>query len=321
MPSQIEFYTSTNATPSVETQRGFIDRDGTLNWLSGGILETGAPIEGRRNAIVTTSTDGFVGNNTTPATSIVPVQMSPRIRLSGGVWNTSGAGSPETSNWIIENLPTSGTTPTSLLKFGYSRNGGTYSYPMTLSNVGSITVLGACSIGSSYYVPSGNGLRHNIATYGEYLVGSATYGNVIDRNIADAFTTQTINNVHASSTGKILSFQAVSVEKSYIHRDGVYAGAGIELPNIIKKVASANIRNSHNAEATSTSATYVKVKTITLTHGLLGQQRFIFEIKTSDSVTPEIAYGKIYRNGVALGTEQSDLTGSYVSKSEDITQT
>ena len=315
----MEFYCSTDASPSVERLFMYAT-DGVSMTLSASLTSTEI-ITIRRNAIATTSSDGLVVENTTAATSIIPVQMSTRARFGARVWNTTGAGSPETSNWIIENLPTSGTTPSSLLKFGYSRNGGTYSYPMTLSNAGELTVVSLRTNGGNMVVGNDTSISTSTSTRFSLSIGSSTVSPTIARNINDAATTFTFNNAHASSTGKILSFQAVSVEKSYIHRDGVYAGAGIELPNIIKKVASANIRNSHNAEATSTSATYVKVKTITLTHGLLGQQRFIFEIKTSDSVTPETAYGKIYRNGVALGTEQSDLTGSYVSKSEDITQT
>lgn len=97
--------------------------------------------------------------------------------------------------------------------------------------------------------------------------------------------------------------------------------AARDAPHIINKAASANVRNSHDAEATSTSASYVKVKTITLSNGLVGQQRFLFDLKTSDAGTPETAYGRIYRNGVALGSEQTDVTGGYVTKSEDITQT
>ena len=93
----------------------------------------------QHNNIVVTSHDGLVFTNDTAATSIVPVQMSPRTRYSARVWNTTGAGSPETSDWIIENLPTSGTTPSSLLKFGYSANGGSYGYPYTFSNAGAFT--------------------------------------------------------------------------------------------------------------------------------------------------------------------------------------
>jgi hypothetical protein len=95
--------------------------------------------------------------------------------------------------------------------------------------------------------------------------------------------------------------------------------AGEFLPANVIKVASANIRNSHDAEATTTSATYAKVKTITLTDGLKGSQRFIFELKTGN---PSVFFnGRIYRNGAALGTEQS-VSGDtdYHSKSEDITQ-
>jgi hypothetical protein len=99
----------------------------------------------------------------------------------------------------------------------------------------------------------------------------------------------------------------------------VVRGSGLTLPHLVTKAASANVRNSHDAEASTTSTSYVKLKTITLTNGLLGQARFLFDIKTGSS--PTTVYGRIYRNGVALGTEQSDTTGSYVTKSEDITQT
>lgn len=98
-----------------------------------------------------------------------------------------------------------------------------------------------------------------------------------------------------------------------------FIGIGVQVPHLINKVASANLRNSHDAEATSVATAYTKAKTITLTNGLVGQQRFLFDIKTAGGAAT--AYGKIYRNGVALGTEQTDITGGYVTKSEDITQT
>jgi len=96
-------------------------------------------------------------------------------------------------------------------------------------------------------------------------------------------------------------------------------GIGLQIPHLVNKAASANLRNSHDAEATSAATAYTKVKTITLTNGLVGQQRFLFDIKTAGGGAT--AYGKIYRNGVALGTEQTDVTGGYVTKSQDITQT
>jgi hypothetical protein len=92
---------------------------------------------------------------------------------------------------------------------------------------------------------------------------------------------------------------------------------------IINKIASANIRNSHDAEATSKSAVYIKVKTILFPYGLPGQFRALFDIKTSNVAVT--AYGKIYKNvlGVesALGAEQSSVSAVYETKSEDITFT
>lgn len=99
----------------------------------------------------------------------------------------------------------------------------------------------------------------------------------------------------------------------------VLVGTGLNLPHVVNKAASANVRNSHDAEATSVSATYVKAKTITITNGLVGAARFLFDLKTSDIL--KTAYGRVYRNGVALGTEQTEVGLAYVIKSEDRTQT
>src|SRR3989344_6949615 len=73
---------------------------------------------------------------------------------------------------------------------------------------------------------------------------------------------------------------------------GSLVGTGLELPHVVKKVASANIRNSHNAEATTNSLTPVKLKTITLTNVLVGQQRILFDIKSS-SGTGQMVYGRV----------------------------
>lgn len=95
-----------------------------------------------------------------------------------------------------------------------------------------------------------------------------------------------------------------------------------EIPHHIKKAASANARNSHNAEIAGIvgdGAAYVKQKTITLTNGLIGAARFLFDLKSDDNVST--VKGRIYRNGVALGTEQTTTSSTYSTKSEDLTQT
>lgn len=132
-----------------------------------------------------------------------------------------------------------------------------------------------------------------------------------------------INKFTVDNDGNIVTVGTVDGVDISTWRNAVSGVAALsvtrEVPHHINKAASANARNSHDAEATSQSITYVKVKTITLTNGLIGQQRFLFDLKTSNVLNT--ANGKIYRNGVALGIEQSDVTGVYVTKSEDITQT
>jgi hypothetical protein len=85
--------------------------------------------------------------------------------------------------------------------------------------------------------------------------------------------------------------------------------------SVIPKKVSDNLRNSHDAEITDqTGATYVKQKTITFTHGIKGTLRVKFSIKRAAGFT---AYGKVYKNGVALGAEQT-ATDDYATKNEDI---
>ena len=206
--------------------RGSFDKLGTFNVVRGisiynvvatpndvcELLPTGLTFT--RNSLVGTSGDGIILNQSTNASAINPVRISPRLRLNSRVWNTTGAGSAETSDWIIENLPTSGTTPSSLLKFGYSRNGGTYSYPMTLSSVGNLT----CNANLS--LTGGSGVFSTSVANGIFYPGLDSRGNIIQRNVNDAYTTQTINNLHASSTGNILDLQWQSVNRISFTKNG-----------------------------------------------------------------------------------------------------
>jgi len=69
---------------------------------------------------------------------------------------------------------------------------------------------------------------------------------------------------------------------------------------------------STDAEVLKTGNTYTEVRAFIVPRG--GQFRIKFEIKYNNGVV----YGRIYRNGVAVGTEQSVSAGGYVVKSEDI---
>ena len=131
-------------------------------------------------------------------------------------------------------------------------------------------------------------------------------------------TWQTLNQaaVAGLTTASSPTFAGLTISGGI--NTGFLQGVGLGLPHVVNKVAAANIRNSHNAAVSSNSADYVKVKTITLTYGLLGQQRFLFDLATDE--VGATAYGQIYRNGVALGSGQTETSLVYVTKTENITQ-
>lgn len=128
-----------------------IGDDGTLSWGAGAnhaaedttlyrsaatVLATDGSFIANRAGIATTTTDGFVLQNLTAATSGVPVQQSPALRLRSNVWNTTATAATNTDDWIIQSVPVSGATPSGLLKFGKSLNGGGTTFPFTLSSAG-----------------------------------------------------------------------------------------------------------------------------------------------------------------------------------------
>lgn len=82
--------------------------------------------------IAVTSTDGMVLANATPATALVPVQQSPRLRFRSNVWNTTVTAANNTSDWTIDSLPTSAATPTGNLNFMHSLNGAGFLTPLQI---------------------------------------------------------------------------------------------------------------------------------------------------------------------------------------------
>ena len=109
---------------------------GTTGAFSSTLAASNA-ITATRNSITTTSTDGLVLQNSTAATSAVPVQQSPRIRLRGSAWKTSVTAASQTHDYIIENVTKDGATGSSLnslskLHVRYSNNGSAYTDSLTV---------------------------------------------------------------------------------------------------------------------------------------------------------------------------------------------
>lgn len=142
-------------------------------------------------------------------------------------------------------------------------------------------------------------IKNRAKTVFKHLTVSASYNNSI--------FTDTIGE----RTGPV----GVIIDGLLIKDDKIREFDGIG-GNVMPKIVSDNLRNSHDAEVDtpSTGATYVKVKTMTFTYGVKGTLRIKYDLKDNVGY---IGYGRVYKNGVALGAEKTG-TDNYVTESEDI---
>jgi hypothetical protein len=83
-------------------------------------------------------------------------------------------------------------------------------------------------------------------------------------------------------------------------------------------VASDNVAFANDAEVTTSSTAYVKVKEILAAEIPYGTIRVAFDLKSAAGAT---VYGKTYRNGVAIGAEHTQGVTSYATKTDDFTCT
>jgi hypothetical protein len=84
-------------------------------------------------------------------------------------------------------------------------------------------------------------------------------------------------------------------------------------------VASDTLLDSSDSEEYHGSITYTNEKEITIPDDIFSNDselRIKFDIKTTNNAVP--VRGRIYRNGVAVGTERETYSTTYVNFSEDI---
>ena len=83
-------------------------------------------------------------------------------------------------------------------------------------------------------------------------------------------------------------------------------------------VISDDLIHSHDGESTSADGAYTKVKTITLNtlnpSPVTLRIKFDLKIVSGDGT----AYGRIYKNGAAVGTARNQATNTYITYSEDL---
>jgi len=108
-------------------------------------------------------------------------------------------------------------------------------------------------------------------------------------------------------TYEVLVGKALSATELLILKDDQRKG-------LVAYVASDNLKISADTERSMVGASYTKVKEVMVKR--FGTIRVKFDLKCD--VTDD-SFGRIYVNGVAVGTERNNTTSSYVTYSEDIT--
>jgi len=102
----------------------------------------------------------------------------------------------------------------------------------------------------------------------------------------------------------------------FLRGDGTWAVGGVTAGSItqthIENTTAADILLiASNSEATITGTTYTKLKEIYIPRA--GVLRIKFDLASNS-----LGYGRIYRNGAAVGTERTRASSSYATYSEDI---
>jgi len=109
-------------------------------------------------------------------------------------------------------------------------------------------------------------------------------------------------------TYKILVGMAISTTEILIIK---------ELPT--RTIVSNNLRHSNDDAKGNTGQVYTKVKEILINVSKLETIRVKFGLANPSTINN--AYGKIYKNGSAIGTEQNNDTANYVEKTQDFSNT
>jgi hypothetical protein len=157
------------------------------------------------------------------------------------------------------------------------------------------------------------------------LVGTSGTPSTSNKYVTDDDTTATPTAnavVRGNGSGKIDSGWASNVANGLVSLNGstqLPTSSAILLTDVLRQfVASDDLLISSNGETTETATSYALKKTIVVNFG--GTYRVKFDLRGN---TNGLGYGRVYRNGVALGTEQSqngptNSASDYVTKTEDL---
>lgn len=145
--------------------------------------------------------------------------------------------------------------------------------------------------------------------------GAGAY-TVIKSNLGAAVA-PTVNEDSGDGYGVGSQWIDTTADKAYICLDN---SSGAAVWHIISPIWDLSIGDimyhAHDDEETTTSGTYVKMKTMTLDYIPCTTLRISFDIHGTD--TGPGAHAKIYRNGAGVGTERQKGQGAYETFIENI---
>jgi hypothetical protein len=148
------------------------------------------------------------------------------------------------------------------------------------------------------------GLKH--ATQGTEL--SQTEFEVIESHTVASEARGDLMYRDATGWGRL----SIGASGQGIQSDGTDVAWG---NNARRYATGSTVVTSHDGEVSTDSTSYAKIAAVRV--GKIGTVSVIFDLRKNGSVT---GYGRIYRNGIAVGTERSTTSSSFVTQSaEDIT--
>jgi hypothetical protein len=189
--------------------------------------------------------------------------------------------------------------------------GGTDKIWLNDASDGSIAVGGLVKASAPFRVTSAGVMTAALGTIGGWTVDAdSIYHGTKLVSPTQGYTT-------AAGDITMRSDGSIHAKKFYINADGSAMISGLNITHLIPKSGAASLRHSDDAEEMLSNTNWAKVKQFQFTDGLLGQIRVWFSLKKFEN-SPGDAYGRIYKNGVAYGTQQT-ATAAYQVFSEDFT--
>jgi len=138
-----------------------------------------------------------------------------------------------------------------------------------------------------------------------------THGDILVRNATEPV------RLGAGTSGQFLKTQGAGANPAWADAamdDASLLTKGILHVDRLQTFASDTLRHSNNGEKYVKSTVYVKKKEMKLNCDLKNFRTY-FEIK--GVLSADVTYGRIYKNGVAVGTERSVTGVTYTGFSED----